>query len=54
MSFQHQGELTAGMWHNKRDVYFLSSMIHEVEEISMQAKDGGTETVNKPEILTLQ
>lgn len=53
MSFRHHGAMTAGKWRDKRDVYFLSTLYRdESEPVNRRAKEGETETVNKPKIVT--
>ena len=53
MSFRHHGAMTAGKWQDKRDVYFLSTLYRdESEPVNRRAKEGETETVNKPKIVT--
>ena len=47
--------MTAGKWRDKRDVYFLSTLYRdESEPVNRRAKEGETETVNKPKIVTLR
>lgn len=53
MSFRHHGAMTAGKWRDKRDVYFLSTLYRdESEPVNRRAKEGETQTVNKPKIVT--
>ncbi len=53
MYFKYHGPLTAGNWRDKRDVYFLSTMLRdEKEDISRRGAEGALETVQKPKIIT--
>ena len=54
MSFLHDGEMTAGKWVDKRNVYFLSTFkCDEVDEITQHQSSGSEmETVKKPGIIT--
>ena len=51
-AFLYHGALTAGKWHDKRDVYFMSTFFRgSMENITRHSQQGTTETVSKPKII---